>query len=511
MGAMARRPPPWTLALALAAVVLWLNPRTADLAAQTYRAGLWERVGFTVWDNGWYSGHHVPAYSLLSPPLAGLLGVRLAGALACVAAALACDRLLRGVADRRAARLTSLAFALGTVTELITGRVTFALGLAFGIAALAALREGRPRLAALLAVLCAVGSPVAGIFLALCLAAWWLGDRREARVRLAVALAGLVPAGALGLLFPEGGTFPFTPSSAIPTLAAGVLVLVVVPRDQPVLRAGAWLYVALLVASALIPSPMGGNAARLGALVALPVAVAALAPARRWRLLAALALPLVYWQWAAPVDDWVRSAHDPTVTSPAYSGLKRFLRAQPGLPFRVEVPFTDNHWEASKLAPDVPLARGWERQYDREVNGLFYDGKPLTAARYRTWLDENAVRFVALAKAPIDYSAAEEAALVRAGLPYLRPVYADRVWRVWEVVRPAPMGVVALADDGFTAPAGDRVLRIRWSPYFAVTAGAGCVSRAGAWTRVQARGGPLDVRARLSLAGALRRSRDCRG
>ena len=31
----------------------------------------------------------------------------------------------------------------------------------------------------------------------------------------------------------------------------------------------------------------------------------------------------------------------------------------------------------------VPLARGWERQLDLKRNGLFYDGRPLTAARYR--------------------------------------------------------------------------------------------------------------------------------
>ena len=67
------------------------------------------------------------------------------------------------------------------------------------------------------------------------------------------------------------------------------------------------------------------------------------------------------------------------------------------------------------MAPHVPLARGWERQVDRQRNALFYDDRPITAARYRRWLDDNAVRFVALADAPIDYSAAREAALVRDG------------------------------------------------------------------------------------------------
>ena len=102
-------------------------------------------------------------------------------------------------------------------------------------------------------------------------------------------------------------------------------------------------------------------------------------------------------------------------TSATTTGCSRFLGAQRGGPFRIEIPFTDNHWESRWVAPHVPLARGWERQLDRQRNALFYDDRPITAARYRRWLDDNAVRFVALADAPIDYSAAREAALVRAG------------------------------------------------------------------------------------------------
>ena len=56
---------------------------SADLAAQEYRADL----GLTLWNNGWFAGHHTPGYSVLFPPLGGALGVRLTGALAAVAAA----------------------------------------------------------------------------------------------------------------------------------------------------------------------------------------------------------------------------------------------------------------------------------------------------------------------------------------------------------------------------------------------------------------------------------------
>jgi|GEM_PF-6572116 len=51
------------------AVALWaaLQPPTADLAAQVYRAGLFERTGRILWDNNWFGGHHLPGYSLLTP------------------------------------------------------------------------------------------------------------------------------------------------------------------------------------------------------------------------------------------------------------------------------------------------------------------------------------------------------------------------------------------------------------------------------------------------------------
>jgi hypothetical protein len=525
-----RRLPPWTLAAALGVAYLLLDPRTSDLAAQEYRAGLWARNGFTVWDNGWYAGHHVPAYSLLFPPLGAWLGAQVVGVLSAVTGTWAFGRLV-GSEHRLAGYWTALAMA----TLLVTGRLTFALGVALGVAALAAARsahreDGEPgapaarrpppdallraalrgRAAVGLAALCSAASPVAGVFLALAVAAWWLGDRTARGRRLiGVGVASVAPAAILALLFPEGGTFGFALSSFWPSLAGTLLVLAVLPRDRRVLRAGAALTALMLVGSWVLPTPMGGNAVRLGALFAGPALAVALLPRRRARTLALVAPVLLALQLYAPADDWIQSAHDPSVQPSAYRGLKRFLHAQGGPPFRVEIPFTDNHWESENLAggPDgFPLARGWERQYDRKVNTLFYDGHPLTAARYRRWLGENAVRFVALADAPIDYSAAAEAQLIRDGLPYLRRAYRDRVWTVWEVIGARPLGVRRLTTDGFSTAAGGAV-RIRWSPYFQVMAGTGCVRRSpDGFTAVD---GALTVRAQPSLAGALRRTEDC--
>jgi hypothetical protein len=493
------RAPAWGLAALLAIAYLLVAPSSADLAAQDYRADL----GLVLWDNGWYGGHHVPGYSVLFPPLAALLGARVVGALSAVAAAWLFERLVRGTDG---ARVASLWFAAGTVTTLITGRLTFALGVAIALGAVLAGARGRGVWACVLAALASLASPVAGAFVALAAAAWWLDRRRWWSV--ALAACAVAPAAALAVAFPEGGSFPFVPSSFWPALAAALAVVLALPRDARLLRIGAGLYALAMIASFAFATPMGGNVVRLGALVAGPV-LAAMLWRRDRRTLALLALPLLYWQWVAPVDDWARSAGDASVHERYYAGLLEFLASRDGGPFRLEIPFTDNHWESRWVAPHVPLARGWERQVDRARNGLFYDGRPITAARYRRWLDDNAVRFVALANAPIDYSAAREAQLVRDGLPYLRPVWHDSHWRVFEVAGARPLAAgaaraTALGTSSVRLQAlrpGVVDLRVRFTPYWRVAVGRGCVSRgAGDWTRVRVdAAGPVVLRASFAL------------
>src|SRR4029453_5206106 len=78
-------PPPWyrrgdwwrlapvLAALAFAAVYLIWQPRLTDMAPHTFRAKLFGKEGFTIWNGQWYGGHHTPAYSIISPPIAWLL------------------------------------------------------------------------------------------------------------------------------------------------------------------------------------------------------------------------------------------------------------------------------------------------------------------------------------------------------------------------------------------------------------------------------------------------------
>ncbi|MCX6369756.1 MAG: hypothetical protein NTZ58_00670, partial [Solirubrobacterales bacterium] len=131
--------PIWILAAALAALWLLLAPPTPDLAAQVFRATLFRSEGFAVWDSSWYGGHNLPGYSLLFPPLAALLGPRLLGALAVTASAVLFERLMGAHFPRRAARWATVWFAFAAVGDLMIGRITFALGVTFGLACLLAL------------------------------------------------------------------------------------------------------------------------------------------------------------------------------------------------------------------------------------------------------------------------------------------------------------------------------------------------------------------------------------
>ena len=141
--------------LAAAIVTLWLAvaPATPDLAAQVYRVHLFANHGFALYDANWYGGHLLPAYSVLFPPLGALIGVRLAGALATAAAIVLFDRLARDEFGSRAWRGT-VWFAVGAGLNLLSARLTFALGLAIGLGALLAARRGRQVPALALAFAC---------------------------------------------------------------------------------------------------------------------------------------------------------------------------------------------------------------------------------------------------------------------------------------------------------------------------------------------------------------------
>jgi hypothetical protein len=230
-----------------------------------------------------------------------------------------------------------------------------------------------------------------------------------------------------------------------------------------------------------------------------------------------LALPLLYLQWQAPVRDLRTADDNREVTFSYFQPMMTYLSRQPGPPFRIEIPFTLFHWEAYAVAPEFPLARGWERQLDTKDNRVFYDGT-LTPARYEAWLHQMAVRFVAVADAELDSSARQEVALIDRGLPYLRLVLKTRHWRVYAVRNPTPIvqGAAALTELGpnwlelRAQHDGTALIRVHYSPYWAVTHGSGCVAPAGAFTRLTIRRpGPIRVAIAFSPTRIGARSTRC--
>lgn len=518
------------LAAAVAAVYLVVQPITADFAAQTFRSDLFELEGFGIWNNQWFGGHHTPGYSILFPPLGALLGPRVMGALSAVAAAILFERIATARWGPRA-RVGALWFAAATATNLFTGRLTFALGVAVALGAVLAAQRGRRTLALVLAAVCSLASPVAALFLALGVIAYalaeWLSAAAERERRsipwfeLALAAAAFGTAAVISLVFPEGGHQPYARNVFWPVLGYAALVLVFVPREERWLRVGAVLYLLANTACLFIDTPMGGNASRLGTLFGGPLLACALWRRRTLPLLAVVPL-LLYWQWKAPYTDVNKGLGDRSVHASYYAPLLRFLTRHSPVDGRIEIPFTRNHFETVYVAERFPMARGWERQIDIHYNPVFYRRQTqLPPTAYRRWLDGLAVRFVALSDARPDYSSKLEAAAIANGLPYLRPVWSSAHWRVFEVSSPTPMvsgpaKLRALGPDSFELSAerpGEALVRVRFTPYWALTEGRGCVERGpGGFTRVRlARPGAVRVAASFAPGRVFDHGPRCRG
>lgn len=502
---------PTLVAAVLAAAYVVVSPPSIDLAAHLFQAQLFRNHGFVLWDNAWYGGHDTLGYSVLFPAVSAALTPQLAAAPASVATAAVFETLAVRHYGRRA-WLGAVLFGAATAINLYTGRLALAFGALPALGAIVLLDRRRIAPAGLLAALAALCSPVAALFAALAatgcaLAALTDGHRvRAALPAASVALAALMPIAGLAAAFPEGGTEPFGLATLLPLIIIAGAALLLLRAAAPRLRAGIAVYALFALACYLVPSPVGSNIARLGTFLAAPLA-ALVWWRRRPALLAIAILPLLDVGWQAPIRDVATTAGDPSVGAAYYRPLLGFLRRQPGV-FRTEIPLTRSHWEAYWVARSYVLARGWERQLDIRDNGLFYRGR-LTASAYAAWLHRDAIRFVALPDAALDYSARPEASLIRSGLPYLRPVMSSRHWRVYAVDHPTPLAsgaaaVTALGADAVTLrarAAGTAILRVRYTPYWALAQGAGCVAPAGDLTRLTlARPGVIRLTIRFAPA-----------
>ncbi|MEU3731148.1 MFS transporter [Streptomyces sp. NPDC033538] len=458
-----------------------------DLAAQDAWAEFVGRHPDSAYNLAWYGGTHPVSYSVVSPYLMSVLGVRttmmIAGTLS---AGLLTMILIRSRVVRNPL-WASLAGLFGLLANAASGRVTFGLGMMFGLGAVAAVfcwpyrwryeRWAKGLCAAPLAALATMSSPVAGLFVGLVAAALFLQKRRPGAWSL-----GLAPSAVVALstwLFPFSGTQPMAFGSAVlPMLYAG-LVYYFVPRTWTTVRITSAVYGLSVLLVWLISSQIGSNITRLAMLFAGVALVAALPftveRTRKWYALVFSIVGFVGWIGFKSADDVIHTQPTASWTrelAPLLNELQE-VDAEKG---RVEVVPARSHREASALAPYVNLARGWLRQADMERNPLFYDDT-LNSANYHEWLKRWAVHYVVLPKGEPDGDGGKrERELVQRGLPYLKQVWGDANWQLFEVTNPTPLAepdaVVQRADQGewiIDVQRPGRVLvRMPYSPWLSI-------------------------------------------
>jgi hypothetical protein len=253
------------------------------------------------------------------------------------------------------------------------------------------------------------------------------------------------------------------------------------------LRFAALFNAAACLGAYVVASDVGEGITRLR-YVALPVVLLALT-LRRWRprqlaLLAVLAA--AYWNAAPLVRSFAVGVSDPTVDASYWAPAAAWLRAHLRPSYRVEAVDTVRHWDAAYLpAAGIPLVRGWFRQDDFPQNEPLYGD--LTPASYLHWLRDLGVAYVVLTDAAPDYSAAQEAALLRGGRSGLPMAYRDAHLEIFRVPAAQPIvsgperpRLTALGRDGMTVrvgAAGDYRIAVRYSPYW--SAGSGCLREGG--------------------------------
>ncbi|QJS11428.1 MFS transporter [Streptomyces argyrophyllae] len=458
-----------------------------DLAAQDAWAEFVGRHPDSAYNLAWYGGMHPVSYSVVSPYLMSVLGVRTTMMIAgTVSAGLLTLVLIRSRAVRNPL-WASLAGVFAFLCNAISGRVTFGLGTAFALGSVAAVfcwpyrwrfkRWAKALVAAPLAALATMASPVAGLFVGLVAVALFLQKRRPGAWALGLAPAAVVAVSAW--LFPFSGTQPMGFGSVIMPLSYGLLCLFLVPKEWVTVRLTAAVYSVAVVLVWLISSQIGSNISRLPMLFAGATLIAALPytvpKSRKWYVTVLAFLGFAGWIGFKSVDDILH-------TTPAASWARELaplvneLQKAGAEKGRVEVVPARSHREASALAPYVNLARGWNRQADMERNPLFYDDT-LNSANYHEWLQRWAVHYVVLPKDNPDGDGGErERQLLRRGMPYLKQVWGDANWQLFKVTDPAPLAepnaVVDRAEQGEmtlrVSKAGRILIRIPYSPWLSI-------------------------------------------
>jgi hypothetical protein len=472
----------------LASLLVWLGPPGADFAAHAYQRTAFLQHGFALWNNFWYAGRYsFITYSVIYYPLAALIGIKLLAVATVAVAALAFTVVLRHEWGA-AARWSTWSFAVFWSCIVVSGAFPFALGAALALLAIWALQTDSRWKFGALAALTLAASPLAFLLLSLVLTGIGVARWREGR-KFLVPAAIIVAMGAteavLWRLFADGGRYPFSWQELLAVCVFCILGAALTWRVEGA-RPLRWLFIVYLgacLAAFAIPSSLGENVDRLR-YVAVPVAVLALT-LRQWRPLPVAVITLALatsWNLTPLAFSFVKTSEDPASAQGYWQPAIDYLHQHLTMSYRVEAVDTAGHWDAVYLPrAGVPLARGWFRQNDYPQNRLLYSEDGFGGSAYLSWLHSLGVRYVVLTDAPPDYSALDEAKLLRSGKSGLTRVMKTRHVSIYAVPSPQPLitgpgpaSVVGLTETQVTvraAEAGTYRLAIRYSPYWMASAG----------------------------------------
>lgn len=499
---------------ALAALCMHVVPAGGDASAHYYRT-LLVRLGSVVWDNLWYSGQYpLGSYSFLYYWPAALVGNT---AVAVAAAALGSLAFAALVVPRctTAAWLPLAAYAVAAGLAPLTGQYPFLAGIAALLWTLLLLERGHPVLATLAAALTLGFNPLAFAFLLLVLAAVAIGRRSWGPKRFLVGLAAVAALGAaLSRIFGLPWTaypFPATALASVLQMAAIGAALSFRTARGHVLGIFFVLWGVVSVILFKVPTPVGVDIARPLEFVLPLVIVATLVgratrPRRRGFVVLAIVVAAAF-NLGPYRSSLTGASHGGSIQPSLWQPALGYLETHRPTGFRVEVVPTAGHWESYYLPrAGFALARGWYRQLDLTANRVLY--RPtLTAASYRRWLSDTAVKYVLLpSRIALDgWGARAEQRLLRSGISGLRKVFDSGGWSIWVVPNPtpivtgpAPVALTFFGHDriaGWTAGAGRFMLRIRYMPYWNATRGKVCIEpgRNGTSTLVAARPGRFEL------------------
>ena len=472
----------------LASLLVWLGPPGADFAAHAYQRTAFLQHGFALWNNFWYAGRYsFITYSVIYYPLAALIGIKLLAVATVATAALAFTVVLRHEWGA-AARWSSWTFAVVWSCIVVSGAFPFALGAALALLSIWALQTGSRWKFGALAALTLAASPLAFLLLSFVLTGIGVARWREGR-KFLVPAAIIVAMGAteavLWRLFADDGRYPFSWQELLAVCVFCILGAALTWRVEGA-RPLRWLFIVYLgacLAAFAIPSSLGENVDRLR-YVAVPVAVLALS-LRQWRPLPVAVVTLALaasWNLTPLAFSFVKTSEDPASAEGYWRPAISYLHQHLSKSYRVEAVDTAGHWDAVYLPrAGIPLARGWFRQNDYPQNRLLYSDDGFGRSAYLRWLRSLGVRYVVLTDAPPDYSARDEALLLRSGKSGLTRVMRTSDVSIYAVPSPRPLitgpgpaSVVGLTESQVTvraAEAGTYRLAIRYSPYWMASTG----------------------------------------